>query len=217
MATMEEKKLALANYLDCDVEEIEESYDDDHFEYGNEEWAVYDDDEANQAAYDDIESLVDDMGLESFTESFQEWILDNAVDGDYFQDALEESEQFYVDDMDDEEVIDNARDYDILTDEDFHEDEETGEEVLNDDIDLDDVREQLVERFIDSAGDPYDWFILNFGHDEVREAIKRGNLSLDMDKIVDECISMDGRGHFISYYDGDEVELENDLYAYRQN
>lgn len=36
-----------------------------------------------------------------------------------------------------------------------------------------------------------------------------------MDNFVDQAISWDGRGHFLSGYDGKEVELECGAYAYR--
>ena len=36
----------------------------------------------------------------------------------------------------------------------------------------------------------------------------------DIEKFINEAIASDGRGHFISYYDGHEHE-ENDLFIYR--
>jgi hypothetical protein len=39
----------------------------------------------------------------------------------------------------------------------------------------------------------------------------------DLDHLVRDSIMSDGRGHFLSSYDGDEIELGNDLYAYRIN
>lgn len=38
----------------------------------------------------------------------------------------------------------------------------------------------------------------------------------DIDEFIEDAIIADGRGHFISYYDGAENEL-NDLYIYRLN
>tara|TARA_B100001175_G_C19292186_1_gene534067 strand:+ start:351 stop:776 length:426 start_codon:yes stop_codon:yes gene_type:complete len=38
----------------------------------------------------------------------------------------------------------------------------------------------------------------------------------DIQKFINEAIASDGRGHFISYYDGHEHE-ENDLFIYRLN
>jgi hypothetical protein len=40
----------------------------------------------------------------------------------------------------------------------------------------------------------------------------------DMDDFVDDAIGADGRGHFLSHYDGNEVEdRESGLYIYRTN
>ena len=38
----------------------------------------------------------------------------------------------------------------------------------------------------------------------------------DINEFIEDAIIADGRGHFISYYDGEENEL-NDLYIYRLN
>ena len=38
----------------------------------------------------------------------------------------------------------------------------------------------------------------------------------DLDEFVQDAISSDGRGHFLSSYDGEEVETEN-YYIYRIN
>ena len=38
----------------------------------------------------------------------------------------------------------------------------------------------------------------------------------DIDMFVENAIDLDGRGHFISWYDGEEVE-QGDLYIYRTN
>lgn len=38
-----------------------------------------------------------------------------------------------------------------------------------------------------------------------------------LEEFVSEAVQVDGVGHFLSGYDGEELELENDLYAYRTN
>lgn len=40
-------------------------------------------------------------------------------------------------------------------------------------------------------------------------------LIADLDEFIDDAVRADGRGHFIAQYDGDEIELGGDLYAYR--
>lgn len=42
-----------------------------------------------------------------------------------------------------------------------------------------------------------------------------GLIKSNFKDLVYDAIDSDGRGHFISWYDGKEIELENDLYAYR--
>jgi hypothetical protein len=38
----------------------------------------------------------------------------------------------------------------------------------------------------------------------------------DPDEFIQDAIDSDGRGHFLSYYDGEETEI-NDYYIYRIN
>lgn len=39
----------------------------------------------------------------------------------------------------------------------------------------------------------------------------------DFNELVQDAIAWDGRGHFLAGYDGEEIELGGDLYAYRIN
>ena len=41
------------------------------------------------------------------------------------------------------------------------------------------------------------------------------NLIKDYDHFVEDAIKCDGHGLFLSYYDGEEIDLENNLFAYR--
>ena len=69
---------ALAKFLGVKVEDLTVSkYDERVFE--NEEageYIVLTEEEADEAAEESIKELINDMGLESFTEDFQQWILD---------------------------------------------------------------------------------------------------------------------------------------------
>ena len=42
-------------------------------------------------------------------------------------------------------------------------------------------------------------------------------LIVDLDHFVNDAIMSDGRGHFITSYDGQEIEIDGDLYAYRMD
>lgn len=39
----------------------------------------------------------------------------------------------------------------------------------------------------------------------------------DIQHLIDDAIRCDGRGHFLSIYDGEELELEGGFFAYRVN
>ena len=221
MATMEEKKLALANYLGIDVDDLEEGYDESVFNYGNEYYRVLTDEEADEAVVDDIENLIDDIGLEAFTPAMQNWIVDNAISNtEWFDEALKEDMEYYLDDMDEENLTVELLDHGYLSENDVHYAEDDVDQdipLVNDQNKLQDARDTYLDWLIEDAGNAYDWYVMNFGGNAVRDLIKNGELLLDYDDIASECVSWDGRGHFLAYYDGDELELDDDLYAYRTN
>ena len=232
MATKEEKRLALAEHLGIDESEIEDSdYDENLFTYDDMEYLVLDDKEADNATYNDIEELIDDMGLEAFSENMQNWILENAIDYD-FEEAYREMEESYVEDIENEgssgfknRLIEEMYAANILTDDDFNEYKDDGDreeyegnvdlESLKDDVDLEEKKEEYVDYLLNNISDFREEFIDEFGIDEVLRLVKEGYATLDTSAIVDEVIRWDGRGPSLAQYDGEERELDNDLFAYR--
>ena len=84
--SVEDKKLALLNYLKDEgivdesltVDDVKELYDDNKsFEVDGYEYIVGDYDEAHDWAVEDVKNTFDDLGIESFSESFQEQILND--------------------------------------------------------------------------------------------------------------------------------------------
>ena len=128
-------KVKLSQHLDCDIEEIEQGYDDSIFELGNQEYLVLTDDEADERAKEYIESSV---------WAFSSWFLASHTDLD-------------------EEIIKHLQ-------------------------------------------DKYEG-----ANDALLNAIK------DINDFVSDAISCDGRGHFMSSYDGQEHQLDNNLFLYRTN
>ena len=224
MATKEEKRLALAEHLGIDESELEDSdYDENAFKYDNMEYLVLDDQEAYEATYNYIESSIDDMGLEAFSKNMQDWILENAIDYD-FEKAYHEMEESYVEDIEregsrefDNRLIEEMYDANILTDDDFEEDEdgEIDHQRLKDDVDLYDKEEEYIDYLLNDISNFREEFIDEFGIDEVLSLVKDGYARLDTSAIVDEVIRWDGRGPSLADYDGEERELDNDLFAYR--
>ena len=218
MVSTEERIKALATYLGVEEDEITEGYDDTVFEVNGEEYRVLDDDEANEAVVNDIEDLIDDMGIEAFTPAMKDWIVDNAIGNDeWFDEALEEDMNYYVDDMSDDEVVENAIDYGVIDEDDAYVEDEDGNQEINPDLDIEDLGEKLVQELIDREPDAYEWYVYNFGEDSVRDLIKDGTLTLDYQAIADEVMRWDGRGNSLAPYDFEEIELDNGLYAYRLN
>lgn len=222
------KLLALANYLDIDAHEIEQnSYDTNVYEVVDEgsEYLVCEEDEAKNLAYDSIVDVYEDMGLESFTPSFQDYLLNNCVDPDWFEDTLRELEENYVEDIEsegsngfDNRLIEKLYDEGLVTDEDFEVDED-GEidfTTLKDGFDLEQAKSDYIDRLIEKAGDPVEYYRSNFGDESLADVVKANNL-LDVDAMVDTCINEDGIAHFLASYDGEELDLGDGLFAYRIN
>lgn len=221
-----EKLQALANYLEVEPDYFEEeSYDDNAFsskEY-NEEYLVLTEEEAREYAEQDIRNVFDDLGLESFTPSFQEWIMNNALESDIFEDIVREGYENYVDDIayEDDSVYENRLvaemvDANILTENDF---DNWGEDspILNDTVNLDDKKVEFVEHLMSDIDDYVKYFIDEYGQDSLKNVIENNPNIFDMDAIVSECISLDGIAHFVASYDGNEIDLGNGLFAYRVN
>ena len=221
----DEKIQALAKYLNIDPSEITNIYDYE-FETPEGDYYVVTEEEAEELAKEDIRNLYDDLGLESFTSSFRDWIIMNALDNDWFEEAVRESYEYYVEDIEDEassmgyenRLIEEMHDHQVLSDDDFvvGEDGEPDLTTLNDDVDIDYLKEEFVDLLVENAGNAVDYCGDNYGWDWVAEMASQHNL-IDLEEVVDQCIYEDGIAHFIARYDGEEIELENGLYAYRTN
>jgi hypothetical protein len=221
----DERIQALAEYLGIDPSEISNIYDNE-FETPEGDYLVVDEDEARELAEDSIRNIFDDLGLDSFTPDFKDWIIMNALDNEWFEDAVRESMESYMEDIEDEassmgydnRLIEEMHDHGVIRDDDFEidEDGEPNLRELKEDIDVDYLKEDYLDILVDNAGDPVDYCADSFGWDWVTEMATQHNL-IDMDEVVDQCIQEDGVAHFIARYDGDEIELENGLYAYRTN
>ena len=193
---------ALTKFLGVKVEDLTVSkYDERVFE--NEEageYIVLTDEEADEAAEESIKELINDMGLESFTEDFQQWILDNCVDSDWFAEYLEDYERGYIED--------------IRCEESDYEEYETrlAEEMEDAGVDTED---EFLEYLIECYDDPVEWFKDMFGMEEFTNTIEEYNL-IDWESVINEAIEVDGCGHFIATYDGVENEMDK-YFIYRLN
>lgn len=218
MPNAEERINALANYLEVDPSTIQVAgdYTDNIYETEDgEEYWVGNEDEAREATKEDIENFIDDLGIEGFTPSFQDWIYENAIDLD-LEDFVLEDYLSYAKDIEDEpddeygtRLAAECVEAGLISEEDFENGEYTGDEDL----------EELLGQHLAGQVDNYvEWVVNNFGSDYLKDFLdKYGYGSIDYDAITDEAISWDGIAHFLARYDGEEIELEDGLYAYRQN
>ena len=193
---------ALAKLLKVEVEDLTTSkYDNRVFE--NEEageYIVLTEEEAYDAAEENLREIIEDLGLESFSECFQEWILDSCVDKEWFDGYLEEYYLNYINDIRDEES--GYEEYETRLDEEM---DEAGVET----------EEEFLDYLIEDAGNSIDWYIDCFGYEEFKSVCEECDL-IDWDSVIEEVISEDGVAHSIATYDGKEYAI-GEYFIYRLN
>ena len=213
------------------------------FEYGGAEYAVGDDEAADEAATERTRSLIDDIGYEGFSPSFMEWHVDGDRVADYaedwFWDDMSDSPEDYLDDDDRELSKEAENNIDLLdemigefqsdleeTDNQMDEEEllskieelEIEKQDISDDDDnyeyTEEAKDNYVERRKNEVKDDPVGFLRDFG---MEESIKD---FIDEDDFIEAVIEADGRGHTLSSYDGNENEISFDdewYYIYRTN
>ena len=210
------KRDALADYFEVE-DEVRYDKDMDLFILPDgRAYFVYTGDEADQKAKEEVINSIDDMGIEAFTPDFQQDIIDNQmVDVDWFDDAMKESYEFYADDIMSEDGEHGNRLFDEMIEEGVISEEDVTEDgELVDGIDLDEKKEEFVEKLCENWDNGVQWYIDNFGERDFSDVCKKHDL-YDYDEIAETAVRWDGRGHFISYYDGEELDIGDDLFAYK--
>lgn len=217
------KAKALADYLGENVEDVDNT-GINLYTINGDEYFVVTEEEAEEEAGEQIEQIFDDLGLEAFTESFRDYIINNCVNTGPVYDWMLDSYRGYVDDIESENdytygnrLIEELYDNGLLEDEDFEVDED-GEilyDTLKDEVNLEDKKEEYAQYLADT-NDPMSWLHEIYSDSELGQVLVDNNL-IDMDAVIEECIRLDGIAHFLAYYDGKEHDLGNGLYAYQTN
>ena len=167
------------------------------------------------------------IAIEQVTEDLQEnpdyfnqdWLM-NYIDGrDFFEEALTEMNDGYVQDIESEsdskyanrlisELVENG----LMDEEDAESDnaEELADELKYDYVAL------LTQEKLEEGNNGLDYFVNNFGEKETFQMIVDNNL-IDIDEASKDAIATDGIAHFISRYDGETLYLSDDCVAYRVN
>ena len=191
------KKEALAEELGVVEEDVIEK-EDNVYEVDGEEYLVLTDDEAEKEFKEEEESIIDDIGIESFTENFKDYIRLNLIATKDVLSVIEEMMENYVNDLDEEGLRDELESYGLLSED---------EELLKEDINA------LKIDLVNEIEDPTDWLIEQFGEKEFWTMMKD---YIDMDEIIDTIKEWDGRGSILAQYDGIEREIYGtDYYYYR--
>jgi hypothetical protein len=217
---MEEALASLIEETGYDDLEITIVSNDGNEFYATDENAEYrvfkTEDDAEETA---IQQVRED--LEENPEYFnQDWLM-NYIDGrDFFEEALTEMNDSYVQDIESEtyktkyanrlidELVENG-----LMDEDDAESENA--EELADDLKYDYVT-LLTQEKLEEGNDGLDYFINNFGEEETYKMVMDNNL-IDIQEASQDAVQTDGIGHFLSSYDGETLYLSDDCVAYRIN
>ena len=164
------------------------------------EFLVYTDDEVDDAMYDYVENILDEVGAEAFSEGF----LDDFIDQSWMNDLFREDIESYVNEMNEDDVFSEAKDAELV---------EEDEEI--DDVDIDQLREDLIEYKIDNGEADFDYFAMNYGRNEFTEwALKAG--AINISGIADYLSRYDDRGSCLASYDSIEREKDG-FYIYRVN
>lgn len=198
-----------------------ESWSNNYFECNGSEYYVFDDyDDAEEAAKQDTIEIIDDIGYTGING----W--EDYVDESVFEEAMQESNEFYCDDIADESssiyesrLVEECYDNGLIDDDDFETDEDGDpnyEECL---VDEDDLKEKLAEYMTENSGYSYasQWYMDNFGEEAFNEFVKRNN-AIDVDELAEYVVRSDGVANSLARYDGEENTYEFDgttYYIYR--
>lgn len=218
-----EKIEALAELLGVDESEITQGYDDSVYEVSDgREYLVLTEDEADDMFHDSEMNLIDDIGIEGFTPSFQNRILTEFADEDWFEDAYREMYESYSydieyesDDVYGNRLVQECYDAGLIDDGDFGVDENGDVNYEDCLLDTDDLATRLTDYLVDTVDDFVEQYKFEFGEEQLSEVVKRYNL-VDWDAVIEETKELDGRGPMLAGYDGIEIDYD-DYYIYRTN
>ena len=206
------RRQALAKYLKVDVEDVEVEGDDVFIVYGA-TYEVLTNEEADETLEQNVRNLWEDLGLEGVGGWLHDWILENALDEDELEGVVQD--EIYNDVyewLSDDEMIEQCIDHEIISRDEAYDEEDN----IRDELDLDTLRDELVNARLNEI-DSYGEYLIDRGWDE-------NSLSqyIDDEKVIEAIIddldvNGSGRGQEIAYYNGEELDLGNNLYAYRTN
>lgn len=177
-----------------------QGYTEEEFQDHKDQWLedvlIVDEDGRDEEFKEYQNNLIDEIGINGFSENFKEWIYNNAIDKEWFDDVLKEMMENYIEDI-------------------KYEDDRLDEEMEEAGVT---TEEEFLDYLIESSDDSIQYFINTFGEEEFKEVIEKNDL-VDREKVIEEIKEWDGYSCLPSY-DGVEHEyyIDGELYfLYRQN
>lgn len=190
------------NYILDEIEangEIEVLTNGEYIELNGYEYLAFTDyEEAEQRAIEYAEEIMLDCGLTD--NLILEADLQGLIYNQWFVDFWEEEHSYLA----------YEEDIEYIATEEELEQMEAGE------LTAEEVRENYFNSLQSSIkGQEIDEFKLQFGEEYFNEILTKENL-IDITALAKWCVYMDGVGHYLASYDGDEIN-EGELYLYRVN
>lgn len=147
----------------------------------------------------------------------------NFIDMDKLNDIWQDSERDRLDYMDEIEIIEEAVNLDIISGDDFEEDENgrPDYEKPKTKIDKEDLKKKVLEKMLSQYSNGMEWLEGMYGDREISTFLSENNL-YDEEEMAEDMVASDGYGRYIASYDEDEISLGADkngenMYAYRIN
>lgn len=123
--------------------------------------------------------------------------------------ASEEADA-YVDDLDEDRVIEEAG----MSDEYEEAEEDSKEEVV--DTAREKLRESRYNEIYKALSNPIQYFVEDQGIYTIEQLLKASFITIDTESAAEAAIRTDGWAHFISRYNGDYKETDNGLVYFRE-
>lgn len=194
---------------------------DTQIEVGNDEmeFTVFKDQETAKSYATEyvLESLEENP--ENFTQGWLMDFIDKEKAESFFREMYNEWDTAYATDI----MVEDGQDYENrLVDEMVERGLMSTEEAESDEAS--EIAENRIEQFAESRTDEaieegnygFDYYKSNFGDEEAADMLKNNQL-IDFDSASEDAVRVDGVAHFLSGYDGVQIDLPSDAVAYRTN
>lgn len=219
------QRAKVEKFVDSKITKIfEEGFDSKIYEFEDgQEWLIFEsfedaEREARLRVKDDIESEP-----EIFNQDFlQQYVMISETDKNLI--AREDADS-QTEDRDLDELKDEAERFDIEfedpedkldeDDPDYDEKLEEANSVLESKL-REEVSDKIAEDILPQLDDPIQFFVEDQGMYSREDLLKASFIQIDEDKASEAAVDEDGVAHFLSTYDGEEVELDG-LFMYRRN